>query len=66
MIETPCVKICTLDADRNICIGCGRTVAEIAAWGTMSTAERERLMSELPARTAAYGRACAHTIPVAQ
>lgn len=66
MIETPCVKICTLDAGRNLCLGCGRTVAEIAAWGGMSAAERARLMSELPARMAAYRRACADTTAVAQ
>jgi predicted Fe-S protein YdhL (DUF1289 family) len=64
MIETPCVKICTLDADRNLCLGCGRTVAEIAAWSGMGAAERERLMSELPARMAACRRACAHTTTV--
>lgn len=66
MIETPCVKICTLDADRNLCLGCGRTLAEIAAWSGMSAAERERLMSELPARMAAYRHACADSTAVAQ
>ncbi|MGH3631540.1 MAG: DUF1289 domain-containing protein [Sciscionella sp.] len=66
MIETPCVKICTLDADRNLCLGCGRTIAEIAAWSGMSTAERERLMSVLPARMTAYRRAGADSILVMQ
>ncbi|MGB8081486.1 MAG: DUF1289 domain-containing protein [Pseudolabrys sp.] len=26
MIETPCVKVCTLDARMGLCLGCGRTV----------------------------------------
>ncbi|MGA9005037.1 MAG: DUF1289 domain-containing protein, partial [Pseudolabrys sp.] len=35
MIETPCVKICTLDARMGLCLGCGRTVDEITRWATM-------------------------------
>jgi predicted Fe-S protein YdhL (DUF1289 family) len=50
MIETPCAKICTLDVRKGFCLGCGRTIDEIARWSSMSTAERERIMSELPDR----------------
>ena len=57
MIETPCVKICTLDARARLCLGCGRTVDEIAGWTAMSAGERSRIMAELPARLAARGRA---------
>jgi hypothetical protein len=53
MIETPCIKICTLDARSGLCLGCGRTVDEISRWTTMSAAERTRVMTELPARLAA-------------
>jgi predicted Fe-S protein YdhL (DUF1289 family) len=52
MIETPCIKICTLDAAAGRCLGCGRTVDEIARWSAMSAAERARIMRELPARLA--------------
>lgn len=52
MIETPCVKTCTMDARTRLCLGCGRTIDEIAAWGTMTAAERRRVMDELPARIA--------------
>jgi predicted Fe-S protein YdhL (DUF1289 family) len=52
MIETPCVKICTVDARSGLCLGCGRTVDEIARWSVMSAAERSLLMRELPARRA--------------
>jgi predicted Fe-S protein YdhL (DUF1289 family) len=55
MIESPCIKICTLDARSGLCLGCGRTIDEIARWGAMSAAERARIMAELPARRA--GRA---------
>jgi predicted Fe-S protein YdhL (DUF1289 family) len=50
MIETPCLKICTLDARRGICLGCGRTIDEIARWASMSATERTRIMNELPER----------------
>ncbi len=55
MIESPCVKICTLDARGGLCLGCGRTIAEIARWGAMSVAERAAVMAELPERRAACG-----------
>jgi uncharacterized protein len=57
MIETPCVKICTLDAHSGLCLGCGRTIDEIARWSVMSAAERARVMCELPSRLAASRRA---------
>jgi predicted Fe-S protein YdhL (DUF1289 family) len=53
MIESPCINICTLDARSGLCLGCGRSIDEIAQWTAMSAAERARVMSELPARLAA-------------
>jgi uncharacterized protein len=53
MIETPCTNVCTLDARAGICLGCGRTVDEIARWSTMCAAERARIMADLPGRLAA-------------
>jgi predicted Fe-S protein YdhL (DUF1289 family) len=53
MIESPCIKICTLDARSGLCLGCGRTIDEIARWTAMSDAERDRVMNELPWRLAA-------------
>ena len=53
MIESPCINICTLDACSRRCLGCGRTIDEIARWSAMSADDRARVMSELPARRAA-------------
>ena len=52
-VATPCVKVCTLDSAAGICLGCGRTLAEIERWLRMSNDERARIMAELPARVAA-------------
>jgi len=51
-IKTPCVQVCTVDAESGLCLGCRRTLPEIAAWSRLSPAEREAVMGELPARRA--------------
>ncbi|HEU5274419.1 MAG TPA: DUF1289 domain-containing protein [Xanthobacteraceae bacterium] len=43
----------TLDPASGLCLGCGRSLAEIARWTQMSDAERERLLAELDRRLAA-------------
>ncbi len=50
MISSPCIKICTLDAQANVCTGCGRTLDEIARWGAMGESERLRIMQTLALR----------------
>ena len=49
-MESPCIKVCVMDNAREICTGCRRTLAEIAAWAQLSPAERRRIMAELPGR----------------
>ena len=49
-METPCVDICQIDRDSGLCLGCGRTIAEISAWASMTSEERRRVMAELAAR----------------
>ena len=52
VIDTPCVKICTIDPLSGLCAGCGRTREEIARWAAMTAGERARIMTELPTRNA--------------
>lgn len=56
-IDTPCVKICQVNASQRLCEGCGRTLAEIGGWLSMSAADRRRVMAELPARLASLSGA---------
>jgi uncharacterized protein len=49
-LETPCVNICLLDSKTGLCVGCGRTIDEIARWSAMSESERRAIMRELQAR----------------
>lgn len=49
-VLTPCIGVCTMGED-DLCMGCLRSGAEIAAWGGMSDAERQQWMDQvLPAR----------------
>ncbi|WP_347338215.1 DUF1289 domain-containing protein [Variibacter gotjawalensis] len=49
-IISPCVKICVLDPDSKMCLGCGRTIGEIGNWSRLTDEERRRIMDELPDR----------------
>jgi predicted Fe-S protein YdhL (DUF1289 family) len=51
-LDTPCINICLLDEETGLCLGCGRSIQEIARWTSMSDAERRTVMAELPARQA--------------
>jgi predicted Fe-S protein YdhL (DUF1289 family) len=39
-----------MDPQRGVCLGCARTLDEIARWGAMSDEEQARIMDQLPAR----------------
>jgi hypothetical protein len=39
-----------IDPRTSLCLGCGRTLPEIARWPRMARAERQALMEQLPAR----------------
>lgn len=49
-IDSPCVKICVVHPEARLCIGCHRTLDEIAQWSKMSAEDRARVKAELPAR----------------
>ena len=49
-IKTPCVQVCIVDGESSLCLGCFRTLAEIARWSRLSAAEREAIMDDLPSR----------------
>ena len=52
-LVSPCISICQMDADNDLCLGCHRTRGEIAAWPRMSADEQSILLSELRARRVA-------------
>jgi hypothetical protein len=50
---SPCVKICVVDPLSGLCIGCGRTLAEIAAWGELDADAQRAVLATLGPRLAA-------------
>jgi predicted Fe-S protein YdhL (DUF1289 family) len=51
-LETPCINVCLLDERTGYCVGCGRSIREIAGWASMTELERRAIMRELPERKA--------------
>jgi predicted Fe-S protein YdhL (DUF1289 family) len=52
---SPCVGVCTTDVASGLCLGCGRTTGEIAAWRDASPVARDAVWAELPARRKRLG-----------
>jgi predicted Fe-S protein YdhL (DUF1289 family) len=49
-IATPCIKVCAVDGVSGLCLGCYRTLPEIAGWAKLSEETRSAIMDGLPAR----------------
>ena len=54
-IETPCIAVCMINPQTDLCYGCGRTMPEIARWPRMASSERLAIMAGLPRRMADAG-----------
>jgi uncharacterized protein len=52
---SPCINVCTLDA-AGYCIGCYRTIEEIAGWRSLSAGEQRAVLRQLAERAAARAR----------
>lgn len=52
---SPCIKVCAMDAAREFCLGCRRTLSEIAHWWSMGDDEKRAVLASLPSRV---GRDC--------
>ncbi len=55
LIESPCVNICVMDDATGWCLGCARTIDEIAGWSSGSAAWRDAVMATLPERMERLG-----------
>ncbi|MEC3950095.1 DUF1289 domain-containing protein [Sphingobium sp. HWE2-09] len=43
-LASPCRNLCSLDRERANCTGCGRTIAEIVHWRSMTDVQRAAVM----------------------
>jgi len=53
--SSPCIGVCRLDGKSGLCLGCRRTLKEIAAWPGLAPAERAAILARLKGRKAATG-----------
>lgn len=49
-IVSPCIKVCAVDGETSLCLGCGRTLKEIGGWTQFDDAGRDAVMEILPER----------------
>jgi uncharacterized protein len=49
-VMSPCKSICIMDTKSDLCIGCKRTIDEIARWPMMADDERRKIVDSLKAR----------------
>ncbi|MEN9856135.1 MAG: hypothetical protein RLZZ157_1261 [Pseudomonadota bacterium] len=49
-ITSPCIQVCCVEPKSGLCLGCYRTLAEIATWGKKSETERADILTQLPSR----------------
>ena len=53
-VASPCISVCVVDPrGTGVCVGCGRTLDEIAGWIDMSDDARRAVLARLPGRLAA-------------
>jgi predicted Fe-S protein YdhL (DUF1289 family) len=48
-VASPCNKICRLD-ERQVCVGCGRTLDEIAEWSAAGESRRREIVERCAQR----------------
>ena len=45
-IQSPCVKLCVVHPEERICVGCLRSMEEIATWSRLSHEARAAVMAD--------------------
>ena len=51
-VASPCISVCRIDPVTGLCVGCARTLEEIAAWSTLDDAARRNVWSAIATRRA--------------
>lgn len=49
-IKTPCIKVCVIDGESGLCMGCYRKLSEVAGWAKLTDQDRAEIMEALPGR----------------
>ena len=49
-MKTPCINVCKIAPDTSTCVGCFRTMKEIADWSRLTDEQRQTIMDNLKER----------------
>jgi len=49
-VPSPCINVCRIDESTALCVGCLRTLGEIAQWSVLSDDERREIWARLALR----------------
>ena len=49
-VPSPCVSVCVVNPNTELCEGCLRKLDEVAAWGQMSSAKQREVWKLIQAR----------------
>ena len=49
-VTSPCIQVCRMDEVSGLCVGCWRTLDEIAIWGTATDEVRLNILAKLEKR----------------
>ena len=50
-IKSPCIGVCEIDTIKNLCIGCLRSIDEIAMWSQMDDKRALEIIEEIKGRS---------------
>jgi len=55
-VPSPCISVCRIDEASGLCIGCLRTLDEIAVWSTLDDAQKRAVWAAIAKRRSDEGR----------
>ncbi|MBC7733813.1 MAG: DUF1289 domain-containing protein [Bacteriovorax sp.] len=53
-VKSPCTSVCKMDERSGWCLGCMRTIDEIAGWSVLDEAAKRRIGASLDVRRAQF------------
>ncbi|MCP5248840.1 MAG: DUF1289 domain-containing protein [Candidatus Accumulibacter sp.] len=53
-VASPCINVCRMDDDTGLCLGCFRTIEEIAIWSRTADEQRQRILLAVERRRAEH------------
>lgn len=49
-VASPCINVCTIDEESGLCLGCARSLQEVARWRRFSDAQKSEIINRLTER----------------